>query len=78
MTTAPWAEESARAILAIFKDKSVRAGGILTTSQVCTKFLTNGGRVLNYLAGVKYAIDHGWIEQLSTDFKLADAGFAET
>ena len=42
------------------------------------KFLTNGGRVLNYLAGVKYAIDHGWIEQLSTDFKLADAGFAET
>jgi len=68
----------ARAILAIFKDKNVQAGGILTASDVCTKFLTNGGRVADYLAGVKYALDHGWIEQSSTKFKLTDAGFAES
>jgi membrane protease subunit (stomatin/prohibitin family) len=78
MTTSRWPEGMARAILAIFKDKSVQAGGILTASDVCTKFLTNGGRVADYLAGVKYALDHGWIEQSSTKFKLTDAGFAES
>ena len=78
MVTSRWPEGMARAILAIFKDKGVQAGGIRTASDVCTKFLTNGGSVADYLAGVKYALDRGWIEQSSAKFKLTDAGFAES
>ncbi len=77
MATVPTPEDSARAILAIFKSKDVRAGGILMAGQVNLQFLTSGGKAADYEAGGQYAIAHGWIELSSSTMKLTDAGFAE-
>ncbi len=77
MATVPTPEDSARAILAIFASKGLRAGGALNPGQVNLQFLTNGGTAADYQAGGQYAKDHGWIEISTTSMRLTEAGFAE-
>jgi len=79
MTTSPTPEQSATAILEIFKSKNRIAGDPLQISYVKTQFLENHGNAAQYAAGLMFAEDSGWLE-VSPDrdmFTLTDVGFAK-
>lgn len=79
MTTSPTPEQSARAILDIFKSRNCMAGDPLKISYLKTQFLENHGNEADYTAGLLYAEDNGWLE-VTPDrdmFTLTDVGFAK-
>ena len=78
MTTSPTPEQSATAILDIFKSQNCIAGDPLKITYVKAQFLVNHGSA-GYAAGLMYAEDNGWLEvSPSRDmFTLTDVGFAK-
>ena len=62
MTASPTPEQSARAILGIFKSQNCMAGDPLKISYLKTQFLENHGSEADYTAGLLYAEDNGWLE----------------
>ncbi len=62
MTTSPTPEQSAKAILDIFKSQNCIAGDPLKISYVKAQFLENHGGAGQYAAGLMYAEDNGWLE----------------
>ena len=62
MTTSPTPEQSARAILDIFKSQKCIAGDPLKISYIKTQFLERRGSAADYTAGLLYAEDNGWLE----------------
>ena len=66
MTASPTPEQSARAILDIFKSRNCYAGDPLEISYVKTQFLANRGSAADYDAGLMYAEDTGWLEVTPT------------
>ena len=62
MTTSPTPEQSARAILDIFRSQNCIAGDPLKKSYIKTKFLENHGSAADYTGGLLYAEDNGWLE----------------
>ena len=78
MTASSTPEQSARAILAIFKSRNC-------FSYIKTQFLENRGSAADYAAGLMYAEDNGWLEITPTirDMQPRDmltltaAGFAQ-
>ena len=85
MTASPTPEQSARAILGIFKSKNCIAGDPLRTDFIKAQFLQNHGSEADYDAGRMYAEDNGWLEVTPTTrdmqphdmVALTSAGFAE-
>ena len=85
MTASPTPEQSARAILDIFKSRDCYAGDPLKTRDVKTQFLENHGSAADYDAGLMYAEDNGWLEVTPTERDmqrhdtrmLTAAGFAQ-
>jgi len=77
IATLPTAEQSARAILGIFKTHNVRAGQVLMAGAVNVPFLQSGYQAEDYAAGLKYAEEKGWLEAASpTAIRPTEAGFA--
>ena len=79
MTTSPTPEQSATAILDVFKSKNCMAGDPLKISYVKAQFLKNHDSEAQYAAGLIYAEDNGWLE-VTPDrdmFTLTDVGFAK-
>jgi hypothetical protein len=72
MTTLSTPEQSARAILDIFKSQSCIAGDPLKISYIKTQFLENHGSAANYTAGLLYAEDHLWLEATPTKAYVSD------
>jgi hypothetical protein len=71
-------EEAARVILAIFKVMGFGSGVTLQTDQVQMQFAINVGDGASFTTGLRYGVDHGWLELPSTrEIKLTDAGFDE-
>jgi len=66
MTASPTPEQSARAILGIFKSRNCFAGDPLEDSYIKTQFLENHGSATDYTAGLLYAEDNGWLEVTPT------------
>ena len=64
-------EQSAKAILGIFKSRHCYAGDPLKIDYVKTQFLENHGSAADYTAGVLYAEDNGWLEVTPRDRGLA-------
>jgi len=62
MTTSPTPEQSARAILGIFKSQNCIAGDPLRTDFIKVQFLQNHGSEADYAAGLLYAEDSDWVE----------------
>ena len=62
MTPSPTPEQSARAILGIFKSQNCFAGDPLKTSYIKTQFLEKHGSAADYTAGLLHAQDNGWLE----------------
>ena len=62
MTTSPTPEQSATAILDIFKSQNCIAGDPLKISDVKAQFLEKHGSVALYDAGLMYAEDNGWLQ----------------
>ena len=62
MAVSPTPEQSARAILKIFKSRNCYAGDPLQISYIKTRFLENHGSEADYTAGLLYAEDNGWLE----------------
>ena len=62
MTASPTPEQSARAILGIFKSRNCFAGDPLETSSIKTQFVENHGSAADYTSGLLYAQDNGWLE----------------
>ena len=62
MTASPTPEQSARAILGIFKSRNCFAGDPLETSYIKTQFVESRGSPGDYAAGLLYAEDNGWLE----------------
>ena len=79
MTTSPTPEQSAAAILDIFKSQNCIAGDPLNITYIKTQFLEKHGGVAQYDAGLMYAEDNGWLEVSPARdmFTLTDAGFAK-
>jgi hypothetical protein len=67
MTTSPTPEQSATAILRIFKSQNCMAGDPLSVSYLKTQFLENHGSEADYTAGLLYAEDNGWLEVIPRD-----------
>ena len=77
-------EQSARAILNIFKSQNCYAGDPLQVSYIKTRFLENNGSAADYTEGLVYAEDNGWLEATPTrdmqprdTFTLTSTGFAQ-
>jgi hypothetical protein len=62
MMASPTPEQSARAMVAIFKAQNCYAGDPLALSFVKAQFLANHGSPAEYAAGLMYAEDNSWIE----------------
>ena len=62
MTASPTPEQSARAILDIFRSQNCIAGDPLKISYIKTKFLEDHGSAADYTGGLLYAEDNGWLE----------------
>ena len=79
MTTSPTPEQSATAILDIFKSQNCIAGDPLKISDVKAQFLEDHGSVGQYDAGLMYAEDNGWLEVSPARdmFTLTDIGFGK-
>ena len=85
MTASQTPEQSARAILDIFKFRNCYAGDPLEISYIKTQFLENHGSAADYDAGLIYAEDNGWLEVTATTrdmqprdmLTLTAAGFAQ-
>lgn len=79
MTVRPMSEQSARKILSIFKAFNIRAGHVLMTRYVDTKFLASGGSADELKAGMLYAAQQGWLEVAShgIGLHLTQTGFEE-
>jgi hypothetical protein len=79
MTTSPTPEQSATAILEIFKSQNRIAGDPLKIGYVKAQFLENHGSVAQYDAGLMYAEDNGWLEVSPARdmFTLTGVGFAK-
>ena len=78
MAILPTPEESARAILSVFKSKDIRPNEMLIAGQVKRQFLANGGEAADYAEGLKYAVEQGWLEPLTNNrFRLTETGFVK-
>ena len=62
MTTSPTPEQSARAILGIFKSRNCIAGDPVSFSTIKARFLEGHGSEADYDAGILYAEDSNWVE----------------
>jgi len=62
MTASPTPEQSAMAILSIFKSQNCIAGDPLRTDFIKAHFLKNHGSEAEYAAGLLYAEDSDWVE----------------
>jgi hypothetical protein len=62
MTASPTPEQSARAILGIFKSQNCIAGDPLGIGFIKAQFLENHGGEAEYAAGLLYAEDSDWVE----------------
>ena len=62
MTASPTPEQSARAILRIFKSQNCIAGDPLGVGFIKAQFLENHGSEADYAAGLLYAEDSDWVE----------------
>ena len=83
--TALTPEQSARAILGIFKSQNCIAGDPLRIEVIKAQFLKDHGNEADYAAGLLYAEDSDWVEvspapdmQPHDTLKLTAAGFAQT
>jgi len=85
MTASSTPEQSARAILAIFRARNCFAGDPLEISDIKTQFLENRGSADDCNAGLLYAVDNGWLVVIPTERDtgphnmrtLTEAGFAQ-
>jgi hypothetical protein len=84
MTLSPTPEQSARAILEIFKSRNCYAGDPLQISYIKTQFFENHGNAADYAAGLMYAEDNAWLEvapkhdmQPRDTLRLTAVGFAQ-
>jgi hypothetical protein len=84
MIMSPTPEQSARAILGIFKSRNCYAGDPLQVSYIKSRFLETHGNEANYAAGLMYAEDNGWLEvalkhdmQPHDTLRLTDVGFEQ-
>ena len=62
MTASPTPEQSARAILGIFKSQNCIAGDPLRIDFIKDQFLKTHGSEADYTAGLLYAEDSDWVE----------------
>ena len=62
MTASPTPEQSAMAILDIFKSRNCYAGDPLMIGDIKTQFLKDHGSEADYAAGLMYAEDNDWVE----------------
>ena len=62
MTAPPTPEQSATALLDIFKSKNCIGGDPLKISDVKAQFIEKDGNAADYAAGLMYAEDNGWLE----------------
>ena len=67
MTASQTPEQSARAILGIFKSQNCMAGDPLKIGYLKAQFLDNHGSETDYTAGLLYAEDNGWLEVTPRD-----------
>jgi hypothetical protein len=77
-------EQSAKAILQIFKSSNCYAGDPLQISYIKAQFLEKHGSAADYAAGVMYAEDNAWLEVSPTHemqprdtLRLTAIGFAQ-
>jgi len=74
----PYADEAARALLQMFARKNVRQNEILMASAVNIKFLKDSKyRAEDYVAGLSYAVEKGWLTNEGNMLRVTPAGFRE-
>ncbi len=76
MANLPTPEESARLILAIYRYNNVRAGSFLEAGALNSQFIDIDGSAADYEAGVKFAVERGWIKVEPSVVRLNASGTA--
>ncbi len=78
MTEPQTVESSARRILGIFREQGLAAGHFLQSNSFVAPFSKPGWTLDDLEAGLGYAIEEDWIEQVSQHaYRLTAAGFAQ-
>jgi hypothetical protein len=77
MTSLPTPEESARLVLAIFRHHNIPPGRFLEAGALNSQFIDIDGSAADYETGVRFAIDHGWVELEPPVVRLKPPGFAQ-
>jgi hypothetical protein len=75
MTNLPTPEESARLILAIFRYNNIQTDRFLEAGALNSQFIDADGSPADYEAGMKFAIEHGWIRIEPNVVRLNASGF---
>jgi hypothetical protein len=78
MAKAQTPEGAARSILAVFKERGARPNEVLMLGAVDKRFLMHrDARAVDFTAGLRHAVDTGWIELTDNgkQLRLTQAGF---
>ena len=76
MAEAPTDESSARRIVQIFRDHSLKAGDVLQSDSFVAPFSKPGWSSADLDAGLDHAVAEDWLEQVSqTAYRLTRDGF---
>jgi len=71
----PTPEESGRLVLAIFRYNNIPAGRFLEAGALNSQFIDADGSPADYQAGMKFAVEHGWINIEPDIVRLNALGF---
>lgn len=78
MAELPFTDESARALLKLFSERHLRPGDRVQWWQLNARFFENPKfRAEDYVAGLSFAIEKGWLIKKGDFIELTESGFRE-
>jgi len=77
LTAEPRAEAHAQKVLAILRERNVRAGGCRMLREVEQAFEESGGLLANCVEGIEWGVEKGWFNLSGVEVILTAAGEKE-
>ena len=77
LATEPTAEVHTRKVLAILRERNVRAGGCRMLREVEQAFEESGDGIANCVEGVEHGVEKGWFNLSGVEIILTEAGAKE-
>ena len=77
LTAEPRAEAHAQKVLAILRERNVRAGGCRMLREVEQAFEESGGLLANCVEGIEWGVEKGWFNLSGVEVILTAVGEKE-